>query len=101
MNSAPPEKGKWFEHALEWESDPEHGERPARCMITQIAETVSSALPQVCYRRVDDPGGYRPSSIDIDLFPHILHRWLTPEECELAQKQARFLKNGFLTSDLM
>ncbi|MFC6530392.1 hypothetical protein [Nonomuraea rubra] len=50
---------------------------------------------------MDDPGGYRPSSIDIDLFPHILHRWLTPEECELAQKQARFLKNGFLTSDLM
>ncbi|GAA4972145.1 hypothetical protein HD597_007128 [Nonomuraea thailandensis] len=100
MSTASPERGKWFEHALEWESDPEHGERPARCLVTRIAETVSSALPQVCYRRVDDPGGHRPSSIDIDLFDHILRRWLTAEEAELAGRQARFLRNGHLPSDL-
>jgi hypothetical protein len=101
VTSTPPEKGKWFEHALEWESSPEHGDRPARCLITQITQTVSSALPQVCYRRVDDPGGYRPSSIDIDLFHHILRRWLTPEESVLAQGQARFLQNDYLSSDLI
>ncbi|MFD0478431.1 hypothetical protein ACFQ0B_67305 [Nonomuraea thailandensis] len=49
---------------------------------------------------MDDPGGHRPSSIDIDLFDHILRRWLTAEEAELAGRQARFLRNGHLPSDL-
>ncbi|UBU16288.1 hypothetical protein [Nonomuraea gerenzanensis] len=100
MEDTSPEKGRWFEHALEWESDSEHGDRPARCLITQISGTTASALPQVCYRRVDDPGGYRPSSIDIDLFPHILRRWLTPEETDRAEREARFRQHSFIASDL-
>ncbi|MGR6921917.1 hypothetical protein ACU635_47380 [[Actinomadura] parvosata] len=100
MMSTTPEPGKWFEHALEWESDPEGGDRPARCLITRSAPTSTGAYPQVSYRRVDDPGGYGPSSIDEDLFPRILRRWLTPEESEQAEREARFRQCGYVTSDL-
>jgi hypothetical protein len=88
--STPPDHGDWFEHALEWETDPDHGTRPARCMITHIAEPGATTLPQVCYRRIDDPGESLPSSIDIDLFHCLIKRWLTPEETRQAEEQARF-----------
>lgn len=87
----PPHEGQWFEHALAWEPDPEHGDRPARCMVVHSAAGGhDTAIPQVCYRRVDDYSGHRPSSVDIDLFDQIVRRWLSPEETELAEQQARF-----------
>jgi hypothetical protein len=88
--SVAPEQGSWFEHALEWERVPDVGDRPARCMITRLADPGETALPQVFYRRIDDLGEERASSIDADLFGDIVRRWLTPEESEEAAGQALF-----------
>ncbi|GAA2406764.1 hypothetical protein GCM10010404_76080 [Nonomuraea africana] len=85
-----PKQGMWFEHALEHEIDPQHGFRPARCVITDIADPRATALPQVLYRRIDDLGEGSPNSIDVDLFGDIVLRWLTAEECAQAERQARF-----------
>ncbi len=68
-------------------------------MITQVAEPVRTLLPQVCYRRIDDHENNHPSSIDIDLFHHLIRRWLTPEESEQADQQAKFRQSSRITTD--
>ncbi|MGW4469989.1 hypothetical protein ACWENQ_09970 [Nonomuraea sp. NPDC004354] len=85
-----PQQGMWFEHALEYEMDPQNGIRPARCVVTCIAEPGVTVLPQVLWRRLDDSDEDSLSSIDTDLFDDVVLRWLTPEECALAVMEARF-----------